>query len=245
MVSFLMLKKKCVQAWNCAINMIQKRDKISLTSCHHFKRLFCRHSSTRSRILTSISFGLPATFYGHLYLSFCLHSCSKQPVSHLCKLTQVCEPSPSNIHRVCTWQTQSDESHTKKIKKIKLASDGGCRQKDRQGVSENKINAAETNVQKKSVTLSSGWVFVTATLNSTWENWKPACCVTPVFSTQHWITTAFKSWWRSFPFLWRSHPSPSSDFTLYIPQIQNENECSLWQCSWLLLTLWLCFYLFG
>lgn len=100
-------------------------------------------------------------------------------MSHLCKLTQVSAPFPSNIHRVYNRQTQSDDTHTKKKK---LASDGGCRQEDRQGVTENKINAAETNVQKKSVTLSFGWVFVTATLNCTWENWKPTCCVTPVFS---------------------------------------------------------------
>lgn len=35
---------------------------------------------------------------------------------NLCKLTQVSERSPSNIHRVCPWQTQSNNVHTEEKK---------------------------------------------------------------------------------------------------------------------------------
>lgn len=111
------------------------------------------HKQVSTRHTTSMSLPLPPTvtkscsadvvtltpthapFLTPTNLSYRSYSCSKvqrRLCLHLCELTQVSGRSPSNIHRVCSWQTQSQQrSHggrkRRKEEKKKLASDGGCR----------------------------------------------------------------------------------------------------------------------
>lgn len=65
-----------------------------------YSRLLCRRGDTHSTT-ASASACIP------VQSRLCLNSC---------KLTQVSERSPSNIHRVCSWQTQSNNVHTEEKK---------------------------------------------------------------------------------------------------------------------------------
>lgn len=69
-------------------------------------RLLCRHGDTHS---TSCALPNTASASACIPVQSCL-------CLNLCKLTQVSERSPSNIHRVCPWQTQSNNVHTEEKK---------------------------------------------------------------------------------------------------------------------------------
>lgn len=77
-----------------------------------YSRLLCRRGDTHST-----SCALPNTASA----SACIPVQSRLCLN-LCKLTQVSEQSPSNIHRVCSWQTEQQRSHGgKKGERKKLA----------------------------------------------------------------------------------------------------------------------------
>lgn len=71
-----------------------------------YSRPLCRRGDTHST-----SCALPNTASA----SACIPVQSRLCLN-LCKLTQVSERSPSNIHRVCSWQTQSNNVHTEEKK---------------------------------------------------------------------------------------------------------------------------------
>lgn len=135
-----------------------------------YSRLLCRRGDTHST-----SCALPNTASASARIPVQSRLCL-----NLCKLTQVSERAPSNIHRVCSWQTEQQRSHGGKKRREKKLAEKEDWQAWREDWQKEK-NRVNTDVCPSHPPFDWAESLSPYSYNSRRETRRPGCCTTPVF----------------------------------------------------------------